>query len=771
MEAINQLNSVLLPQNRNVANICQIKFRYIFILFLFFIISSPIYLYFLINKKNSLSSFKIKNQTKDFIILKNDDKNKNKNDIKMSNLTDNIIPKNINRNKTKNSYFKSFLSPIFFIESKESSYSSENQNQYILMNLINNQYSGIWESYNSGQKNSKYAIGKSNKGNTIIKFEKALESKSRLDSIALVMQNNEEEYVDHWIKFTSFANFQNLNKNINVTQKTFQLSGNFKTTMEIGEFLESKSEENIYCDSIINITFPLIFNEKEKNLIEDFTKIASNISSINTESFTLIIDSSCGYKLKIKGEISNEFLEKMKKGKKLKIYFMLSLSSSIFYIIGVITLVFGIKKNEMALPAINIECLVQNSSWNFYLCLSNVYFATKAYDDFFWTFITIGIISIIKFSIFDIHLFKVFWEIKERNERNNSQLMNLKIRFCVYFYFLILSSFFVIAIFFTNPICIIGICSIQWIPQIIHNIKYNNKYGLPLVYILACSIERIIYPLYFRGFKNSFFMLRQNYYTTYTIIFFVIFSVLTLLIQIFKGPRFMLSKKYQENTYNLYKTKNELEKENINRDINNEECVICLLPIFIYEKEQNIEMGNIDIGDEEIEKKDDYCNVPIKNKNEQKCKNTEFISNIYKDKTDINIKINTNSNENEEEEEKIDEFNDNNNLIVKENEDENNIKENINDNSKNKKNKNFILKKYIMNNFFIINNFIFSFFLILRELFKHNLFYFYKASLKKNNKLYILTPCKHIFHSKCLEKWTEHKKVCPNCRTSLENLF
>ena len=53
---------------------------------------------------------------------------------------------------------------------------------------------------------------------------------------------------------------------------------------------------------------------------------------------------------------------------------------------------------------------------------------------------------------------------------------------------------------------------------------------------------------------------------------------------------------------------------------------------------------------------------------------------------------------------------------------------------------------------------------------KENFIFFYKQSSNILNKLYMVTPCKHIFHSECLEKWLEHKKECPNCRTSLENL-
>ena len=31
-----------------------------------------------------------------------------------------------------------------------------------------------------------------------------------------------------------------------------------------------------------------------------------------------------------------------------------------------------------------------------------------------------------------------------------------------------------------------------------------------------------------------------------------------------------------------------------------------------------------------------------------------------------------------------------------------------------------------------------------------------------------VTPCSHVFHSECLEKWFEFKKECPNCRISMK---
>ena len=47
-------------------------------------------------------------------------------------------------------------------------------------------------------------------------------------------------------------------------------------------------------------------------------------------------------------------------------------------------------------------------------------------------------------------------------------------------------------------------------------------------------------------------------------------------------------------------------------------------------------------------------------------------------------------------------------------------------------------------------------------------FHFFTVSNNKYNKEYIITPCNHIFHSNCLEKWFEKKKECPFCRNEFD---
>jgi hypothetical protein len=48
---------------------------------------------------------------------------------------------------------------------------------------------------------------------------------------------------------------------------------------------------------------------------------------------------------------------------------------------------------------------------------------------------------------------------------------------------------------------------------------------------------------------------------------------------------------------------------------------------------------------------------------------------------------------------------------------------------------------------------------------KSILFNFHEYSKNNLKKPFMITPCKHVFHSECLEEWFKMKKECPNCRT------
>ena len=746
-----QLNGLLLPRNNNISLINQSsnnKLKNILIFNFLFIIISSFSLYFYYTKKNNFIS-------KNINIISNNEY-----------LEDSKI-----NSKNPEISIKSFDMPLFYQLTRDRIL-YENEKKSLINALTSNSFKGTWEQYDSDPNNKpSFLVGNSNKGLSKLIFEKAYEIRSRKDALELVIKNYEGEYIDHWIKFTSYSMYKNLDRKIDLKKNLFYLGGKFLTNYEKGEtFYQTYKKKK--CYAIINMTFPLVIKGVNATLITGESTFIGKIASINPEKFTILVNSTCGFKFKITGNKYNIKEERKVKEEQLKTLFYLSLFSSILYIFGVITLICGMRKTEMTVSAFNVECLVIISIWNFYGFISCLYLALKEYIKFFLSFLIIGICSLVKFLIFDVWLFYMFWSIKENRSTNMCKLTILKIRFYLLLIILFFCSFMVMSTFYINYFWISFICISLWIPQIIHNIFTNNRYGFPFIYILACSIDRLIYPFYFRSFKNNFFMLKSNNNIFVFIIIIMTISIIILLLQTFRGPRFMLSQNYQEFPFGFYKNKEELKE--IYKDINNEECVICLNSIL--SEKQLFEME--DKTENSLNSEDD-TKIGSNNSNEDTINSNNPLENSENDnnKNGINIKENKKEGQLTKNDEDLDN-NDDNKLLIREENDNDKIKENKNGQTNEEvKDEIFNIKENINNDkgyIYYIRN-IYEYWNIFCNTFKifikGNILFFYKTSSNINNKLYMLTPCKHVFHSDCLEKWLEQKKECPNCRASFENLI
>lgn len=749
-----QMNRLLLPRNNNIPQInpsSNIKLKHILIFNFLFILISSFSIYFYYTKKiNSMP--------------------KNNNAILN---TEYLKDSNINT-KSPEISIQSFDLPLFYQLTRDRIL-YEKGKESLIKALTSNSFKGIWEQYDSDQNDkSSFTIGNSKKGLSTFEFEKAFEIRRRKDAIEIVMKNHEGENIDHWIKFTGYSMYKSLDTKIDLNKKLFHIGGKFLTTYEKGKtFYQTYKKKG--CYNIINMTFPLIVKGVNATLISGESTFIGNIATINPEKFTFLVNSTCGFKFKVTGNSYNIKEEREVKKAQLKSLFNLSLFSSILYVIAVITLWCGMRKTEMAVSAFNVESLVINSVWNLYGFISCLYLAFKEYIEFFLSFFLIGICSLVKFLIFDVWLFYIFWSIKENRSTNMCKLTILKIRFYLLLIILFFCSFMVMSTFYINYFLISFICISLWIPQIIHNIFTNNRYGFPFIYILACSIDRLIFPFYFRCFKNNFFMLKSNSNIFIFIILMMTISIIFLLVQTFRGPRFMLPQKYQEFPFGFYKNKEELKE--ICKDINNEECVICLNSIL--SEKQLFEMEDKSEKSDKSLNNDDDTNIDSDNSNEDTNISKNSLDNSEKDnnETDINIKENKKEGQLTKIDEDLDN-NDDNKLLIKE-ESNTDIKKENNNGEKNEKERDEIFNvkenanndkgyiSFIRNIYEYLNIFYRTFKIFIKD----NIFFFYKSSSNINNKLYMLTPCKHVFHSDCLEKWLEQKKECPNCRASFENLI
>ena len=575
------------------------------------------------------------------------------------------------------------------------------------------------------------------------------------------MKNNEDKYIDNWIFHSSVSDLNNIYINKNINKNTFEIKGNFITTLYKGEYFSIINKDTPeHCQTNVKINFPL---NDEQIYLNNKTFYVNNLFDyetikLNPNNFSLIMESSCGYNLSIKAGLYQDEIEQKKTNKKIIIFCLISMGSSIFYIIGISCLIFNIKKYESILSAISMDCFAINPIWNTYIFLSNVNIFIIFNIDFN-LFSIVAFFMGIKFLYFDYWLLNIYWS-KRRRLINPSIYLKEKIRFYILYYLTAFFSFLFINIFFINYVCIMVLCILIWIPQIIYNIKSNNKYGYPFIYILSSTFDKLIYPLYFSGIKNNFLGIKDNFILIFIMIIFVVFTIIIMYFQILKDPRFMLSISYLQSNqikYDFYKDKNELFT--IRDNIGLEECVICLLPIFEYEKDIMIEMKDKSKTTTKIEEK----NEEEKGNNDiEKSEENNNLVYIENESGDTSVLIINKADRN------INNNNDIQNIPFINKDTKINKKENYNKVNMIDEKEEYINRETLTYIFNKIKNILKDIIFVSKILFCENFFSFYKKSLNSKGKAFMYTPCNHVFHAKCLELWLEYKKECPNCRASME---
>ena len=623
---------------------------------------------------------------------------------------------NIN-NKSKFDIFDTF--------SKLSLLKEYEMKKKIFNNLDKYYYKFNWTSFKANNISSLYKIGDSYDGQGIFTIKKKSDIFS--DYIRITMKAREKTFIDNWIIYASDTNLEELSLKYEDTKQsnTLEIQGIFLTTLFKGEFFDIVNEDDPkYCQANYKLIFP--YSNNKPNNTNNYYLLIENVDNIgnifiNFDNFTVIIKSSCGFNFHIKVNIYDFNKEQKISDKKINMYCLITGLSGLLYAIGVYSIIYNIKKSENVISVISSDCLLINPIWNTYITLADINIAMRLNSNFY-PFVTLIVFSCIKFIFLDFYLLALYWK-KKRNYVSIGAYVKERLRFYLVYYIISFCCFMWINIFF-NYFWIILICICLWLPQIIFNIKKNNRYGYPFIYILGSTIDKLIYPIYFRAIKDNFIGCKVNRSLIYSLSLFVLLSIIILYIQIFSNPRFLLPKSFHKNEFNFYKTKQELIS--IRNDIGIEECVICLTPIFEIEPDGNNKMIEMQ----------DKSNKNISEENEEKI--DVFDNNIN------NSSMSTINNVDEEGEEKVKIINDN---IDKKIDTSNSVEE------KDKIKKNNILKNMWQ---------------IIKILFTKNFFSFYKKNSALNGELYMFTPCSHVFHTECLEKWFEFKKECPNCRISMK---
>ena len=476
--------------------------------------------------------------------------------------------------------------------------------------------------------------------------------------------NNIQKEHDH-------NNFSLTFRNLSIFQYYSYINISYLSTIQRGHFFSAPySQMHCYINYIVNFS---IVNNRHTSRSE-ISNITGSLFSRNCSEFI-----SMNFTL-YKASISkNSYLHVL-------LYSIITFLLGIFHII---TTKLIYKKVESSLVNTNAICLLticQNILWNSYGCYCH-FFLLLNYNNYRRNLCIVCLIDSLNFGFIEFPL--LYYLFSKRYAHLITDVLALRkkiLQYCFSFYMVMLFTFiFVMKCYYSPPFILFTII-ITWIPQIIYNVKNNNKVSFPLIYYIDVVLNRLFPSFYFNCFKGNFLKISTNKNIVIISIIILISFTLILYCQYIFGPKYFLPCMNEIlPEFDMYKNEKELRK--IIKDVDNMDCLICLLPIIIKNGEQQI------------------------------------ISSY-----------NTNSAN----------YNETENLVI-------NVKgyfEKINN-----KNICFSYEKFKKK---IIGD-------------ESKIWNFHEYHKNNYDKKYMVTPCKHVFHTECLEEWFKMKKECPKCRAEVED--
>ena len=571
-----------------------------------------------------------------------------------------------------------------------------NIQKFIFNQLLSGKtFIGKWNANTNGAATT--LIGGYDNGKVHFRFNSVFDLINNEETLVLYFKCYEDNYIDNWLAVTAFTNLNQLINSVSYKNNASFISFNnsFITSYETGKIFTRTFHSHSPCKSTVYLSFqatPLTIT-LQNTMINESKNIT--IDTIDPSQINITFISESGINISIQADNNNNneaFLNELISS--LNIYTLIIISTSVLTILSSMLLINQLRKHESNITAISLFTICQGFIWHSYCCLSNMNFGLN-YPMYVIRFTLLSGCHMICFAIFDMKLIYTYWQILSRQLPYNIFLRK-KLRFYICFYALVFSSFFMLLKAYYDKTYITVMIVILWLPQIIFNCIRNNQVGLPFIYILICTVDRMALPLYFRGYNKNLLRIRNDMPFIIGICVYLCVNVCVLYVQVCCGGRFVLAKKARRKVFEYYKSKNELLKVKVN--VMELDCVICLQKI-IKEDEGEIKENEVD------------------------SLNKSLISDKNKDVV-VSVMASTSNG---------------------------NDFECHNRNHRKKKRMKWKQTMYICTNVYAI------------------LFTFYKVNKNKDNKPYMITPCGHVFHTKCLEEWFYCKKECPNCRMEMRD--
>lgn len=222
---------------------------------------------------------------------------------------------------------------------------------------------------------------------------------------------------------------------------------------------------------------------------------------------------------------------------------------------------------------VSIIMIGQQAIMDAYLCLLHLT-AGILVESLFNAFATAAFFKFVVFSIFEMRYLLAIWKASrplsngEGWEAMRRELSVLYSRF----YGILLGGILIMYEFhnFLRPI--LFMMYTFWIPQIINNVIRDTRKPLHPHYILGMSVTRLAIPLYIFGCPNNFMRIKVDREWCISLIVFMGFQALILLLQHYLGSRWFIPRKILPEKYSYCRRQE-------NNSTRASDCVICMTTI------------------------------------------------------------------------------------------------------------------------------------------------------------------------------------------------
>ena len=238
----------------------------------------------------------------------------------------------------------------------------------IIDKLINRKFTGKW--FTKKEEKKRLMIGDSIEGLTKVKFSRATQMLSHEDALAIIINNFEDKYINHWIYHTSFILNKELLIKTDKEKVIIYLNGKWETKFEYGELFFTKISRRAPCYSNLTIIFPLKNITISANLSngESFTE---TFDTIDNSNFSISFNSSCGFNMSMEifqenQEISDEINYELNK------YVIVLFIILILNMLSIYLMNNDLKQNTEIISCISLFSLIQNINWHVYCCMTHL---------------------------------------------------------------------------------------------------------------------------------------------------------------------------------------------------------------------------------------------------------------------------------------------------------------------------------------------------------------------------------------------------------------